>query len=205
MLASTAMDLRAVAQWTAARLDTLEHERRVARVASTLFDLTQPLHELRFFHRHLLRAAALVHDVGRSVNKDEHPLAGARMILRDRSLRATESDRRALAYLTLYHRDSVPAAGDESILRDGDDADALRKLLALLRAADALDSRSLESPRLVFGLKKRRLHVNCYLEDLTPKARRIYQRRKKFRLMEEEIGVRVEVDVLSAEILQLVA
>jgi hypothetical protein len=127
------------------------------------------------------------------------------MILRDRSLRVGEADRRALAYLTLYHRDSVPAAGEESILRGEDDGESLRKLLAILRAADALDSRSLESPRLVFGLKKKRLHVNCYLEDLTAKARRIYQRRKKFRLMEEELGVRVEVDVLSAEILQLVA
>jgi exopolyphosphatase/pppGpp-phosphohydrolase len=205
MLASTAMDLRAVAQWTAEHLDSLEHERRVARVASTLFDLTQPHHGLRFFHRHILRAAALVHDVGRSIDKPNHPFAGARMILRDRSLRVGEGDRRALAYLTLYHRDSVPAAGDESILRAEDDAESLRRLLAILRAADALDSRSLESPRLVFGLKKKRLHVNCYLEDLTPKARRIYQRRKKFRLMEEELGVRVEVDVLSAEVLQLVA
>jgi exopolyphosphatase/pppGpp-phosphohydrolase len=205
MLSPAAMDLQAVAHWAAAHLDGLGHERRVARIATSLFELTRHHHDLRFIHSHVLRAAALVHDVGRCVDKDEHPLAGARMILRDRSLRVSDADRRALAYLTLYHRDSVPEAGHESVLRRDDDRAGLRKLLAVLRAADALDSRSLESPRLVFGLTKRRLQVLCYLEDLTPKTRRVYERRKKFRLMEEELGVRVEVDVRSADALQLVA
>jgi exopolyphosphatase/pppGpp-phosphohydrolase len=200
------MDLRPIAHWVSRRLDQgIEHEQRVVRVATTLFDLTADLHQLNFAARNLLRAAALVHDVGRCVDKADHPVIGARMLLADRSLPIGRVDRRALAFLTLYHRDELPRPGDEALVHNEDDRDNLRKLLALLRAADALDSRSLESPQLVFGRKKRRVHVACYLRDITGKARRVYLRRKKFRLMEEELACTVEVDVRSAEALTLVA
>jgi exopolyphosphatase/pppGpp-phosphohydrolase len=200
------MDLRPIAHWVSRRLESIEHEQRVVRVASTLFDLTADLHHLTAAHRNLLRAAALVHDVGRSIDKDDHPVVGARLLLADRSLPIDRADRRALAFLTLYHRNGIPRRGDEPLVSSNSDERAdLRKVLALLRAADALDSRSLESPQLVFGLKKRRVHVTCYLRDLTSKARRVYLRRKKFRLLEEELACTVEVDVRSAEALTLVA
>lgn len=205
MLHPTAMDLNHVARWADGHLDGIAHEKRVLRVASTLFDLTRSHHQLSHQARFLLRAGALVHDVGRCIDKDDHPVRGARMILRDRSLRIAESQRRALAFLTLYHRDAIPDPGDEAILNKHDDREELRKLLALLRAADALDSRSLESPRLVFGLKKRRVKVWAYFEDLSARTRRVYLRRKKFRMLEEELGLDVIVDLRSGELAQMVA
>jgi exopolyphosphatase/pppGpp-phosphohydrolase len=205
MLTATVMDLRAIARWTSEHLDTLAHEHRVFRIASTLFDLTREIHALDGPARNLLRAAAIVHDVGRSVDKADHPRIGARLVLRDRRLRVTDGDRRALTFLTLYHRDGLPEWGDEAFLTAGDDRETLRKVLALLRAADALDSRSKESPRLVFGLKKKRLKVTCYLEQPCPKTKRVYERRKKFRLLERELGCTIEVDVRSADALKLVA
>jgi exopolyphosphatase/pppGpp-phosphohydrolase len=205
ILTTTAMDLRAVAHWVLGRLDTIEHEKRVVRIASSLFDLTRPRHRLSGAARRLLRTAALVHDIGRSVDKARHPAIGAGMILRDHSLHIGMAERRALAFLTLYHRDGVPEIGHEAILRDSDDRKSLRKVLALLRAADALDSRSLESPRIVFSLKKGQLDITCYFQSLTGKARKIYQRRKKFRLLEEELGLEVEVDVRAARALKMVA
>jgi exopolyphosphatase/guanosine-5'-triphosphate,3'-diphosphate pyrophosphatase len=205
MLTATAMDLRAIAHWASDYLDSLSHEQRVFRIASNLFDLTRDLHGLGPAARNLLRAAAIVHDVGRSVAKGDHESIGAQLVLRDKRLHVGDVDRRALAFLTRYHRGGVPDTGEERILKDGDDRDTLRKLLALLRAADALDSRSKESPRLVFGLKKKRLRVTCYLEQSCPKTRRVYERRKKFRLLEEEMGCTVEVDVRSGDALRLVA
>jgi exopolyphosphatase/pppGpp-phosphohydrolase len=205
MLTAAAMDLRAIAHWASDYLDSLTHEHRVFRIASTLFDLTRDLHRLDPAARNLLRAAAIVHDVGRSVAKGDHESTGAQLVLRDKRLRVGDTDRRALAFLTLYHRGDVPDAGDERLVHGDDDRETLRKILALLRAADALDSRSKESPRLVFGLKKKRLRVTCYLEESCPKTRRVYERRKKFRLLEEELGCTVEVDVRSADALKLVA
>jgi exopolyphosphatase/guanosine-5'-triphosphate,3'-diphosphate pyrophosphatase len=205
MLIPTAMDMRSVAHWASRRLETIAHEQRVCRTAATLFDLTAEHHDLPHAARTLLRAAALVHHVGRSVDDDRHPAVGAQMILNDRALPVGQADRRALAFLTLYHRDAVPDCGDELLLTDRDDRAQLRRILALLRTADALDSRSQEVPRLVFCLRRKRLKVTCYLEDPDGKAARTYQRRKKFRLLQTEIGCEVEVEVRAAAKLHRVA
>ena len=208
--------LAAAERWTAGQLGGSAHERRVASVAATLFDLTAPLHGLASIaDRRLLQVAALVHDVGRSAGKDHHPSRGAAMVLSDETLPLTAAERRAVAYLTLYHRGAVPLIGDDDVLHhDQDDADRMLKLLALLRAADALDSRSLESPRLVFALlpasggatvARPRLRVTCYLQHDSAKARRVYQRRKKFRLLEEVLDCRVEVEIVLARALRMVA
>jgi exopolyphosphatase/pppGpp-phosphohydrolase len=199
---------RAARRWVARRLGDVAHEESVAAVAGTVFDLTRPLHGLGRADRRLLRLGAMVHDVGRSVCEDDHPEEGAWMLLADRALPLSPAERRALAYLTLYHRGAVPEAGYDVILRDGDDHGRLRLLLALLRTADTLDNRNLDSPRLEFALAgagRPQLQVTCYLEEVCAKARRVYRRRKKFRMLEEMLGVRVEVEIVHAEALRLAA
>jgi putative nucleotidyltransferase with HDIG domain len=202
----------AVQRWVLRHLETVQHERQVAAIASNLFDLTRPLHGLSLTDRRLLRLAALVHDVGRCISKKDHPSEGARMLREDNALPITADERRALAYLTRYHRGPVPPCGHDEILHRRDDPDRLLRLLGLLRTADALDSRSLEPARLVFALaaagnsgRARLLCVTCYLDEVTPKADRVYRRRKKFRLLEELLDVRVEVEIDHAEALRLVA
>ena len=205
----------AVQRWVARRLGSVRHERQVAAIAGNLFDLTLPLHGLALADRRLLRLAAMVHDVGRSVSKPEHPTEGAWMLLADATLPLAPAERRALAYLTCYHRDAVPLPGMDAVLHAADDHDRLLRLLALLRTADALDGRSLEPGRLVFALVgpsggsrasgRMLLRATCYLQHECPKARKVYARRKKFRLLEELLGVRMEVDIAQAEALRLVA
>src|SRR5688572_17271980 len=211
-----------VERWVKRHLGDCGHERRVADIGSTMFDLTAPLHGLdgRPWHD-TLKLAALVHDVGRCHGEPNHPADGAAMILSAASLPLSAGQRRALAYLTLYHRGAVPELGDDDVLHPEDDAEGLLKVLALLRAADALDSRSLESPRLVFAWAAAspgaaasrsrpvaatpRLGVTCYLQNDSAKARRVYQRRKKFRLLEDLLGCRVEVEIVLAQALRMVA
>lgn len=204
---------RGVCRWTARRLGTIGHERQVAAIASHLFDLTAPLHNLTGSHRKLLRLGSLVHDVGRWASKADHPARGARLVLDDDTLPLTAAERRALAYLTLYHKGRVPPVGADEVLSPKDDREPLRLLLAMLRTADALDSRSLESPRLVFALTPRggsgsglRLRVTCYLEEDSAKARKVFRRRRgKFRLLEELLGLEVDVQTRLAHALRLVA
>ena len=195
----------ALAQWAVQRLGTIDHERRVASVATTLFDLTGSLHNLDSSDLRLLKMAAMVHDVGRAVDAKTHPEQGARMLREHAQLPLTGRERRYLAFLTRYHKGRVPPRGTDRILRRKDDANRLRMLLSLLRAADALDSRSAETPCLQFGLEGRRLRVICRLDHDTVKARRVYTRRKKFRLLEEMLGCRVEVIVKRAHAMRLVA
>ncbi len=68
-----------------------------------------------------------------------------------------------------------------------------------------LDSRSLES--LVFALASPAgggrmaplaLRVHCYLRSDSLKARQVYRRRKKFRLLEELLDCRVDVEIAHA-------
>ena len=200
----------AVERWVAHHLGSIDHERRVADVAASLFEVTWPLHQLTESDLHVLRLASIVHDVGRSVEKKEHPHRGARMVMRDTDLPLSTSIRRALGFLTRYHKGQVPDAGQDEFLTPMDDADRMRQILSLLRAADALDSRSLESPRLVFALIGRPLrqpilHVTCYLDEDCAKTRKVYLRRKKFRLFEELFDCQIRIEVEQSALLGLVA
>jgi exopolyphosphatase/pppGpp-phosphohydrolase len=196
---------QAAERWVARRLGRIEHERRVAAIATTLFDLTSDLHGLGAAERRMLRLGCILHDVGRSIDRKSHPAKGARMIARDTWLPLTTAERRCVCYLTRYHRGAIPQNGYDEWLENGDDRKAMRRILALLRAADALDSRSIVAPQIVFAMKGRRIGVTCYLDQDHPKARRVYTRRKKFRLLEETLGLRVQVQIELAEVVHAVA
>src|SRR4051812_18517258 len=198
-------------RWVARKLGGISHERRVANIAIELFEIARPLHGLRPRDLRLLRWAAVVHDVGRSICDATHPEQGAALVLDAPSLPLTETDRRYLAYLTLYHRGKVPAPGHDDVLARTDDHERLIRVLALLRAADGLDNRVLARklrvpPKVSFGLAHRAagprrstLHVSCYLEKDSTKARRVYQRRKKFKLLEEVLRCEVVSQIIAGD------
>jgi len=201
----TTRRVAALRDWVHDRLGDVRHERRVAAIAVKLTQVARPLHSLRPEHGRLLRMAALVHDVGRFKERKNHPTLGAELILRRDKLPLTPFERRALAYLTRYHRGDVPAIGEDGILKPEDDLDSMRTLLGFLRAADAMDCRSLPSPRLRIGLHGRCIRIVCGLVDESSKARRVFSRRKKLRLLEETLDCDVRVEVRSAAKLVAVA
>ena len=59
-----------------------------------------------------------------------------------------------------------------------------------------LDSRSAETPELDFEMDGRKLRIFCQLEEASEKTCRVYTRRKKFRLLEELLDVRVDVRIV---------
>jgi len=189
-----------IAQWSRRRLGRLQHERRVLALADELFRLLRPLHGLGAFHRRILRSAALVHDVGRAVNDRRHPQLGCAMLRTDRFLPLTPVERRALMYLTRYHRGAVPEVGFDDILESTDPRRPLRTVLAILRAADALDGRQHHPPIIRFKLREDRLKIRVELVDDTRRARKFFSRRKKFRLLEELLDVKVETSLRAAAV-----
>ena len=186
-----------IESWVRRRMGNVDHERRVMQIAGAFFDLTRDLHDLGRRSRWALSAGALVHDVGRSVEPEIHEQIGAEMILTDSSLKLPAPARRWLAYLTLYHRGSIPDVGEDEILRSTDNRESLYTVLGLLRAADTLDSRPLPTPRLVIVRRQRRIQVNCFRRDSLSRAERAFCRPKKYRLMEETIGCSLDVEVRS--------
>src|SRR4051812_44342406 len=198
---------RRAERWAHRRLGKLDHERRVDQIAQAIFDLTRPTHGLGAPERRLLRLAAVLHDVGRKIDDKRHPSVGAKVILKDTWLPLNDSERRCVAYLTRYHRGAVPPLGFDDLLEASDPRRKMRLVLALLRASDALDGRQLAAPRIVFALRGdgRKLAVTCYLDQLTPKARRFFKRRKKFRLLEELLNLKVDVQLERADAVRAVA
>jgi hypothetical protein len=108
-------------------------------------------------------------------------------------------------YLTRYHRGAVPEVGFEEILTAQENRRRMRIVLAILRAADALDGRQLQAPRLVFAMLGKKLSVTVYLEEDSPKARRFFKRRKKFRLFEELLGLKVDLEIKHAHVVHTVS
>ena len=200
----------AVRDWVRRKLGSLEHELRVARIAETLFRLTERFHGMGGAERRLLVLGALVHDVGRAVEDAGHERHGARMLTENTSLPLGEGERRRLAYLTRYHKGKVPEQGQDEILqvRDGG-ADAvinMRALLGLLRTADGLDGRATTvPPRLVISVRGREVVIRGYVHGSAELAAAELGRPKKLRLLQETLGIDVRVEWYSMDAVALVA
>ena len=187
----------AAARWVQRKLGDCTHERRVLAISAKLFELTRPVLNLGLAENRLLRLAALVHDVGRCVSDKDHPQQGAEMLAQTSALELSPHDRRALAFLTRYHRGAnVPETDREEYLGPHDRRPTLHAILALLRAADALDSRRLPPPQLVVGLQGRRLGIHCLVHpEHYRDAREVFDRKKKFNLLSDLLGTPVAVQI----------
>jgi exopolyphosphatase/guanosine-5'-triphosphate,3'-diphosphate pyrophosphatase len=176
-----------------------KHEQRVASIALRLFDLLGERHRLGKSYRNILRIGALLHDAGRRLGVQNHHITGAQLVLGDQSIDLSEKQRRAVAYLVRYHRGKLPDTPvDEDSILDGDRKRLrkLRVLLGLLRAADGLDSRRTTPPTLIVKRKARKLRIRCLVVDGSlDKARRAFQRPRKFEMLRQTLGLRVAVRV----------
>ena len=108
------IELRELRRWVAERMGDVRHERRVTRIATALFDLTADLHGLGAGERRLLRAGAILHDIGRAGGAEGHEVRGAREVLRGGVPGVPDDVRAAVAYLVRYHRGEVPARRREA-------------------------------------------------------------------------------------------
>jgi len=134
-----------VAHALARRFGQLDvHENHVANLALQLFDALGDVHHFEPADRDVLFAAAVVHDVGRSISMSAHHKHGA-YIVRNAGLpgwRAEEIE--LIAALVRYHRKSMPKpthpewANASPAMRV-----KIEGLGALLRIADGLDRRHL--------------------------------------------------------------
>jgi exopolyphosphatase/pppGpp-phosphohydrolase len=186
MEGQTASTLSWFRNWVSSQLGGIRHERRVAAVARSLFELTASMHDLTRGDLRLLNLAAYLHDVGRSVQNKNHAAIGARIIRRNRDLPLKKRQRRTLAYLALRHRGRLPDAENDSALSRLNDPRKVRLLLSIYR-------------------RGQQIRIVCRPREDSAKARRIFSRRKKFRLLEELLKCKIEVAVVVPRRLRAVA
>ena len=116
------------------------HARQVSRLALQLFDQLATLHGLPASARGLLEAAALLHDVGHAVSPSRHHKHSFYLVQNADIAGFTERERLLVALVARYHRRTPPEHGrpDLEVLSAGE-LRQVRRLVALLRIADALD------------------------------------------------------------------
>jgi exopolyphosphatase/guanosine-5'-triphosphate,3'-diphosphate pyrophosphatase len=116
------------------------HGRLVADLAAQLFDDMLAVHALRERDRLLLRAAALLHDVGDFIRYDGHHKHSWYIIQHSDIMGLSTDERAVVANIARYHRKSPPDPSHPNFRELDKDARArVRALAAILRIADALD------------------------------------------------------------------
>ncbi|MCK5832802.1 dTMP kinase [bacterium] len=117
-----------------------EHAQKVREFAGQIFDATVDIHRLGKTARDLLEYAALLHDVGRSVGP-EHEKHSYNIIMDYEFTELTERDKRIVAIIALYHNGSAYSLDNVRQWKlCAEEQLAVRRLSAILRVADALDS-----------------------------------------------------------------
>ena len=116
------------------------HAGQVARLALRIFDQTLPMHRLRAGDREALEFAALLHEIGLHVaypGYHKHTY----YLIRHGGLKGFTGDQVAvIANIARYHRKAPPSAEHENFRElSSSQKQAVQKLSAILRIADALD------------------------------------------------------------------
>lgn len=120
---------------------SLAHPEHVARLALRLWDelAAAGVHDGDAAERELLWAAALLHDIGMTVDYDDHHRHSRYLILSATLGGFSPRESALLAQAVRYHRKGSPGPGEAApLLRDGDEASLLR-MSALLRVVEHLE------------------------------------------------------------------
>jgi len=118
-----------------------EHAQKVREFAGQIFDATADIHALGNNARDLLEYAALLHDVGRSVGEEDHEKHSYSIIMDYEFTELTEREKRIVAIIALYHNGPTNSLNYTRQWKlSAEEQLAVRRLSAILRVADALDS-----------------------------------------------------------------
>jgi exopolyphosphatase/guanosine-5'-triphosphate,3'-diphosphate pyrophosphatase len=157
------------------------HGQLVAKLSGLLFDDLQSVHQFGERERLLLRAAALLHDIGDFVRYDGHHKHSYYLIQHSDIMGLSPDERAIVANIARYHRKSPPDASHPNFRElDKDSRGKVRGLAAVLRVADALDREhrgKVDSVRGVVDKTKSRLLLfvtgepERELEEWTVKAK----------------------------------
>jgi exopolyphosphatase / guanosine-5'-triphosphate,3'-diphosphate pyrophosphatase len=119
---------------------TNDHSIQVARLSLELFDGTAELLDLPGSARELLEYAALLHDIGHSIDHDRHNRHSYYLIKNGELLGFTPTEIEIIAQVARGHRKQAPSLDDPELRTLGaGKRKIVRGSAALIRIADALD------------------------------------------------------------------
>jgi exopolyphosphatase / guanosine-5'-triphosphate,3'-diphosphate pyrophosphatase len=176
--------------------DDVEHSAHVAGLALQLFDQTVELHGLDAAARDYLEAAALLANVGLFISHSKHHLHSYYVIRNAEHLAGfTDHEIEVIALIARYHRKSAPKPSHDDFARLGPaDQRIVRALAAVLRLAIGLDrSHDRRVVSVTATRRNRRLVVTAIAPDAADLSLELYAANERRGLLEEVLGLRVEV------------
>jgi exopolyphosphatase / guanosine-5'-triphosphate,3'-diphosphate pyrophosphatase len=173
------------------------HARQVCRFAAQLFDDLQRVHAFSERDRLLLRAAAMLHDIGDYVHYSGHHKHSQYLILHADIMGLSRDERAIVANIARYHRKGPPDASHPGYSELTKEARGkVRGLAAILRIADALDREHKQKIESVRGAVDRGLgHVTLFLRSEGDRELEEWTVRAKSSLWRDEY----DLDVLVAK------
>ena len=205
--AARRMALLASARTFATRMrHNTTHGEQVRRLARKLFDQLPALHGLSGKQGTVLEVAALLHDIGEIVHRKGHHRHGEYLVMNGRIPGLESPQREMVAALIRAHRKSMPYPKKHvtySALSEQHQAE-VRKLAALLRIADAIDSDHRQrvvdlQARIEVGRGVERVVLHVIIEDDAVETAHLSDH--KSAAFEQEFGLPAtfEVEVVPAQ------
>jgi len=151
-----------------------DHTRHVAALALGLFDELAELglHDGDPRERELLWAACMLHDVGMSIDYDDHHKHSRYLILNGGLPGFTPVETAIIAQAARYHRKGMPIPGPMTALFGPGDAERLDRCAALLRLAEDLErsrDQLVRGTSLAMAEDEVRLHLIADGESAVPR------------------------------------
>ena len=169
------------------------HAEAVDRLAAQLFDDLWSIHGMSARDRLLLRAAAMLHDIGDFVRYDGHHKHSYYLIQHSDIMGFSLEERSVVANVARYHRKGLPDPAHPNFRDLDKDARArVRSLAAILRVADALDREHLGK---VTGVRAEvdegRRRVVLHLQGEADRELEEWTVKQKGDLLRDEFGLEV--------------
>jgi len=170
-----------------------EHAEQVSRLALSLFDQLADLHGLDVRYRDLLKYGCLLHDIGYLISHKAHHKHSYYLIRNGELQGFSESEIEVIANLARYHRKGRPKKSHYSYQNlDKADRPAVRRLLPLVRLADALDRTHYSVVNaLTCRVEKERVILSVHTQK--DAELELWTADQNKRLFEKEYGMTIEV------------
>lgn len=169
--------------WAAGLDPDPRHSTHVSRLALSLYDglLQCGILKLPGDDRRILRAAAILHDIGRSKNGNGHQKSSYRMICKMKPpFGWSEEEMRCIAAVARHHRGRIPQVSDSSFVGlSPKRRSELMSIIGVLRLANALDESHDQSiSRIVVEQRDGAVVLSAQgLQEISPNAERIARAR----------------------------
>ncbi len=169
------------------------HGLQVARLALLLFDRLRELHGLGPRDRQLLRAAAILHDVGTFIAYKKHHKHSLYLISRSELPGLSPEENQVVANIARYHRKGHPQPHHVEYMGLSPETRVrVDQLASILRIADALDRQHLQLVEEV-AVETRGLELHLTLQGEGDLLLERWAVSRKRSLFEETYGLRVMV------------